>query len=189
VLADAVELTGLAAKYAELATLRRERALGHEVPPKRVFRELAARFPGALWELDRLPLEEIERRGELLLAASAGGTRAPWMDWLDAYHALFRGALAVKARLRARKVLAAGEASELAAVASRAARLPLDAHFVEAVARPPAGRLAAVVWGVMEARFGESSEAMRGALFPGRVERTALPLGPGDAIVRAWTRG
>lgn len=132
-----------------------------------MFRALAAEFPGALWELDRLPLEELDQRRERLVAAASGGPRAPWMDWLFAYHALFRGALAVKARLRARRSLHEGEAGELAAVASRAARVSLDAGFIEAIARPPAGRLAAVVWAWMAARFGESREGMGRALFPG----------------------
>lgn len=166
-LADPEELQRLAAKYAELITLRRERALGHELPPKRVFRELAGEFPGALWELDRLPLEALELRSAALRAASEGGPRAAWMDWLFAYHALFRGALAVKARLRARRSLHAGEASELAKVATRAARLPLGPGFVEASARPPGGRLAEVVWAAMEEHFAERAEVMRGVLFPG----------------------
>src|SRR5688572_21818647 len=53
----AADLARLAAKYETLATLRRERAAGAPLPGAAHFRALAREFPGALQELDTLPLE------------------------------------------------------------------------------------------------------------------------------------
>lgn len=168
-------MRSLAQKYAALVALRTARAAGDDVPPKSVFRRLAAQFPGALWELDRLPLATLEERHHALEAAANGAPLAPWMGWLEAYHALFRGALAVKGRVGPRKELRDGELESLGLAAERAARRTLPRGFVAACVRPPGGRLADAVWSALEAETGEPKEALRLALFPSTRARRPLP--------------
>lgn len=74
-------------KYTEILALRDAHARGEDPPDVRMrMRALAARFPGALRELDRMPREVIVER----LAALARGERAPWMDAIDRYHRWLR---------------------------------------------------------------------------------------------------
>ena len=86
-------LSRLLHKYDTLAELRAARARGEPIPAKAVFKTLAEELPGALHELDRLPLPEIEARRDALRAALAGGPVLPWMTAMASYHALYRAAL------------------------------------------------------------------------------------------------
>lgn len=62
--------------------------------------DLAARFPGALRQLDRFPLDVIEGRLTSLEAAAAGTAPAPpWAAWEVAYHGRLRATLRVKRAL------------------------------------------------------------------------------------------
>lgn len=178
----APELLRLAAKYQALGELRRARARGEPIPDRQVFRALAAEFPGALHELDHLPLEEIDRRLVALTAAAAGGdaaegteqaARVGWMGWMDwmgwmwSYHALMRAALYVKIRVaRARPPPDEEEAAALARRAAAHAGIAVDEAFVRAVEAPPAGRLRRVVMARLAARFGVPEATLREALFP-----------------------
>jgi len=67
---QADDLVRLAAKYRTLARLRRERAAGADLPPPATFKVLAREFPGALQELDTLPLDLIDERAIELEAAA-----------------------------------------------------------------------------------------------------------------------
>jgi hypothetical protein len=84
------------------------------------------------------------------------------MEWIAGYHALMRGALAIRAPD------AGHDARALATVASRAAALPIDEAFVSAVLAPPEGRLGIVVFRALAARFGVPAPAIAAALFPVR---------------------
>src|SRR5262249_43294414 len=159
-------LERLAHKYRVLAALRRAKACGQPEPPRSVFRELAREFPGALSELDRLPLDEIDGRARALDDARAGGDVAPWMRWMIRHGALFRAALHVKARLAGVHEVDDALAKELAAEASQEAASPLDEAFVRSVARPPAGRIARVVLARLAAELNESEATIRSALRP-----------------------
>jgi hypothetical protein len=98
---DLAALRALAAKYRELAALRRARERGEPPPEREVFRKLAAAHPGALYELDTLPLEEIERRAAGLEQAVTGaGPLEPWMRWMVRYHQLVREELGARRRRR-----------------------------------------------------------------------------------------
>jgi hypothetical protein len=66
------------------------------VPPRDVFRALAAEFPGCLRELDTLGAPEIGRRAAACAAAAAGGPSEPWMGWIAAYHELVAETLAAR---------------------------------------------------------------------------------------------
>lgn len=118
---DAARLRELAEKYATLAAMRRREAAG-ELPHENVFyQRLAARFPGALKELDRLPLDEIDRRVAALEVAAAGGGVAPWMVAVDAYHEALRALLAQKRRGEPIGAPGSGRCSVVAIAAERAA--------------------------------------------------------------------
>jgi hypothetical protein len=165
---DLEALEQLARKYRALGELRRARARGEAIPDKAVFRALAQEFPGALSELDNLPLDEIDRRGEALRAAHAGGPAERWMPWMHRYHALMRAALYVKIRVARAPDLAEAEAESLATKATAHARVPVGPDFVRAVKAPPAGRLKPLVLERLSAAFGAPSGEIRDALFPRR---------------------
>jgi hypothetical protein len=222
------ELDGLRRKYDALADLRKRREAGEGVAPRRELLALAREFPGALRELDTLPLEEIERRRVALAAPRAEEAPEPWMTWMIAYHATMRAALYIKARLagpraahdertsrdantpphdqlasRGQTLAARHEAttkdSELTASdsehaqredsralstknselpdelvqrliedAARHTHLPIDDHFVRAVAKPPARRVNAAVFERLGRDFAVEPDAMWQALFPTR---------------------
>jgi hypothetical protein len=171
------DLERLAQKYKTLGELRRARARGEPIPERAVFQELAAAFPGALTELDTLPLDEIDRRADLLERASAdGATTEPWMEWLHAYHALLRAALFIRKRtLRARVVdgqkqdkIDPALATKLAEEASARAGARVDEAFVQAITRPQGGRILTVVYERLSAIYGAPPAAIKGALFPKR---------------------
>ena len=165
---DPAALARLAGKYRTLGALRRDRARGEPIPERAVFKALAGEFPGALNELDNLPLEEIDRRLAALTQAAAGAPAEPWMAWMIAYHALMRAALYLKIRVAGAPSLSADQAAALAVKASAHARVDVGEAFVLAVRRPPEGRLNRVVYAELEARLGAPADAIRRALFPRR---------------------
>lgn len=121
------ELAELSEKYDLLLALRRARERGEPIPDRRVFRELASRFPGALRELDRMPMATLERRAAELAEVRAGQAPRPWMAVVASYHELIRFALAHRGR--------------------HAASPPTggDREFLEGLARPPSGRVVPLV--------------------------------------------
>lgn len=161
-------LARLLHKYETLGELRRARARGEPIPDKGVFRAFAEEFPGALYELDRLPIEDIDARREALAAALAGGPAAAWMSAMAAYHALYRAALFVKGRVGKGRDPGPEEASSLARAASRHAAVEVGIGFVHAVARPAAGRIGAAVIAEVAAREAVPEAALVTMLFPTR---------------------
>jgi hypothetical protein len=166
--ADPAALARLGEKYRALGALRRDRARGGPIPERAVFKALAGEFPGALNELDNLPLEEIDRRLAALTGAAEGAPAEPWMAWMIGYHALMRAALYLKIRVARSSSLSADQAAALAVKASAHARVEVGEAFVRAVRCPPEGRLNRVVYAELEARLGAPADAIRRALFPGR---------------------
>lgn len=125
----------LVAKYEEILRLRRAAPTESAAEARPALRALAREFPGALRELDALPMEEIEARLAALRALAAGGREAPWMRVLESYHRHFRGALALKG------AIARGPLDAATLDAAAASWLPERA----AVHRPPGGRLGPLV--------------------------------------------
>lgn len=125
---DASRLRALSEKYATLAAMRRREADG--LPPREnaFYQALAARFPGALKELDRLPLDEIDRRrAELDLAAGGEVSVACWMTAVSAYHdALLELLHERRARRRGEAGAACSVVAVAAARASEAAGIPIE---------------------------------------------------------------
>ncbi len=165
---DRDDIERLALKYRRLGELRRARARGEPIPERAVFRALAGEFPGALSELDNLPLEVIDGRRAALERAAEGEAAAPWMGWMIDYHALMRAALYLKIRLARLADLPGDQAEALAARASAHARVPVGAAFVAAVRSPPAGRITRVVHAEIALRHGAPEEEIRRSLFPAR---------------------
>ncbi len=161
-----VAIARLAHKYARLLALRRARAAGEPIPERAVFRELAREFPGALYELDTLPLDALEARVAETERAAQGDEPASWMRWMSGYHALFRAALFVKARTRSKAELGAARAEELASLASQHAGRDVDAAFARAAASPPGGRLQAVVLAELAAEANAPASVVKKAIFP-----------------------
>jgi len=166
------ELAQLARKYRTLGELRRSQHQLTAAKARAPLGDLAREFPGALRELDVLPLDEIDRRAEQLEAAAVAGASEPWMEWLFAYHAVMRAALHVKRSLAGSRRVDDRRAFELAQSAARATGYRCDVAFVQAVARPRAGRLSVVVFERVEAELGVRPGSIWQALFP---ERHPLP--------------
>jgi hypothetical protein len=163
------DLIALARKYRALAELRR--AQHHVVDEDDVrvpLRQLAREFPGALRELDSLPLDEIDRRVEQLELAAGRGPVEPWMEWMHRYHSTMRAALHIKRRLAGRRSLSEIAALDIAIEVRRAFGVACDPDFVRAVARPPEGRINVLVFRRLAEDFGAEPRALWLALFPER---------------------
>jgi hypothetical protein len=132
------EIAALSEKYRLLVELRRARERGEPPPPRAVFRDLASRFPGALRELDRMPMATLERRIAELADASSGGATREWMAAHAGYHELLRFALAHKlarAHGRAPPVMAPPQAA--------------DREFLEQLRAAPGGRMVPLARGAI----------------------------------------
>jgi hypothetical protein len=137
----------LTRKYAELLALRAEPLSAEQARPR--LRALAREFPGALRELDALPMAELERRHRASAAAAQTGTAGePWMLWMIAYHDALRVALTHKRR--------AASARSPQASSARAVREP--GHL--------RGKLSRQVAAELEERFGIERGVLLATLFP-----------------------
>ncbi len=169
--AISLELIG---KYEEIRRLRSETT---GAPPTLALRALAARFPGALRELDELALTEVERRLAHLEALAEGRASAAeaWVAPVSLYHRRLREALAAKHWLRGRRALTPAERQDF--VVSQGAETAFWAPELERLARPPTGRLTDVVLDRVALELGLSVEALGLVLFgrPGapRAQRRA----------------
>jgi hypothetical protein len=139
---DQGELDALSAKLSELLALR---ALGDADPPADRLRALAARFPGALRELDRTPVAVLTERLEALRAARISGEAPDWARSTSRYH----GWLRVGLRMRA-----ASARTEAAAILWASTYVPvfpgdptrerLRPEVLGRLVAPPSGRLVRV---------------------------------------------
>jgi hypothetical protein len=134
---------GLRDKYREMLALRVEHARGDAEDPRPRMRSLARSFPGALRELDELPLERIEQRlRELDDALAAGAPFPQWIALQVGYHAWMRAALRVKRLSRGRRGAELDAVlRELAALDADPSEPQLDRAAVALVLDPPGGRL------------------------------------------------
>jgi hypothetical protein len=163
------EVQAQAEKYRRLVALA-DAAPGRTEGRRAAMRAIAARFPGALREWDRVPMAELSRRreaAEALLAASARGdgtARAalaePALLWLRCAIGVQRGLVEA---LAARRLLADGATFDEAA---RAIGVPRGR--VESFAHPPAGRLSRMAIEETAQAEGITVEALEHALFGDR---------------------
>jgi hypothetical protein len=140
---------------------------------------LAARFPGALRELDDLEMSEIQRRiGGLSAVLAGAGEVEPWMEAIALFHRFARGALWAKRWLNGRRSVS-GELEMAYAADAETLDLSGDALSwrteLAAVASPPTGRLTRLVYARMGQELGVTeAEARRRAFGSPRKERAQL---------------
>jgi hypothetical protein len=153
----------LEAKYREMLRLRaaveggdaqRDRDSDDEAAARRA---LAARFPGALRELDELPTEEIRAR----VAALASDVEPEWAFAVWRYHELTRAALAAKRWLAGARNASAN---------ANAGEPPDDALLfrddLARIARPPHGRLSVLVFERLARELSLTPAEARARVFP-----------------------
>jgi hypothetical protein len=152
------DLRALRDKYERMLRLRQlhDRAQNEadfvEPDPREEMASLARAFPGALREIDELPIEVIRTRiDELANAERDSASVASWMKVHARFHALARGALAAKRWLEGRVLTPALDAEFASAIATG----PIAAEAEEAtewighlaeVAKPPRGRVMDLVY-------------------------------------------
>jgi hypothetical protein len=168
----------LHAKYTEMLRLRLAHQEDDEPDPRRDMAKLASRFPGALREIDELPLDVIEARIEALSA----GRVEPWMEPVAMFHRLTRGALCAKRWLRGRKEL---DDEERLAFDRESTTLcyPEEARAwradLERLASPPRGRVTDLVFEKIAAALGTSVERARELVWAESSGRRGRRLGLG----------
>ena len=166
-------LVDLRGKYVEMLRLRVAHDSRIEEDPRRDMAKLASRFPGALREMDELPLAEIHARIDALLSAEREPSKcAPWMDAVAMFHELLRGALCAKRWLSGRAP--AGDDETRAAFEGDSPTLCYSieavawAHDLPRVATPPRGRLTELVYERISASLGITVAEARALVFPRR---------------------
>jgi hypothetical protein len=166
------DLRALRDKYERILRLRELSARARREPgfaepdPRAAMAELARAFPGALRELDELPLATIHERLEALTAADDGAAPvAAWMTAQARFHALARGALAVKRWLAGRPLT-----PDLEASFARAKLAEVDAwrSSIGAIARPPRGRVLDLVYARLAEELGIDVASARALVVPPR---------------------
>jgi hypothetical protein len=164
-------LSALQLKYQTLIALRHDAATQQRAAPRAQLAALAAAFPGALRELDQLPMSCLEER--LRALDSALGERAEpasWM-WLQVdYHGFMRAVLRIRRQSRGRPSLIENAQSELAALAYEPADDEPPVHRFEladlrAIRSPPRGRLNPWVLEQVARDHGVTPESVQEALF------------------------
>lgn len=155
----------LARKYATMLALREAHDRGEGVAPNSTLRALAGEFPGALHEIDRLPMELLRQRADATERARHDPAAiAPWMDRVIAWHCLLAATLRAKRDART----ATGDADALAATLTEESGVAVDVGFARALASPSRGRVVPLVMGAVAAHFAEDVAAVRATLFPWR---------------------
>ncbi len=161
---EALEAKGILKFSGESGIQRRE-----------VSKQLAAQFPGALKELDRLHSGVLEKKLEHLEECDSGDASLPlWAKISFNYHQLLREALAVKAWLARRKLDLDVEENQLDAFVALEGELYDSANWPEScrgenllqqIMNPPGGRLSQLVWEVLEECFDLSTREMQALTF------------------------
>jgi len=161
-------------KYAEMLRMRREDlASGGAHDPKQDMRALARRFPGALREIDELPLEEIEARVAAREGVVAGRAEPPeWAIYFVDYHGWMRAALRIKLLCRG----CAGTEAAVERVRADYTAEPdepppdraCDPAVVAAIVRPAGGRLNPWIFARIAEAHGVTPDHVRDTLFPPR---------------------
>ncbi len=159
-------------KYREIKRLRDADAAGVIADPRREMAALAQRFPGALRELDELPMDQIEARLFALeqLDDSAHAQAVPqWVRLQIGYHGCMRAVLRIKRMAADVGDDAAALLHALSLQYEPAADEPPLASFdraaVDAILRPDGGRLNPWVYARVAAACGVEPDDVRRALF------------------------
>lgn len=169
------EFEALRMKYAEIRSLRLAELPIARARPRLV--RLAREFPGALRELDALPMETIEERLAALERALLDASEvAPWMPAQSAYHALSRGALRAKRWLAGEKVVDDALRERFVSFATkqrahprRVQELLAWADDLSALATPPDGRISRAVLAKAALRLEITVAEARALVLPMRM--------------------
>lgn len=169
------DLRALRDKYEQMLCLRQLHARAKDEPdfvepdPRPAMAALARRYPGALREVDELPLDVIEARIAELDAAQRDPSRiASWMKAQAGFHRLARGALAVKRWLAGRTPtpeIDEAFANALLTMPEREDAMSW-ADDLAAVAKPPRGRVMDLVYARLAHELGVDVTAAREAVLP-----------------------
>lgn len=155
-------ISALRDKYERMLTLREAHLRPDEPDPRAEMQALAAAFPGALRDLDRLPLVEIGHRIEALRVAEDEPARVEgWMIAEHTFHRYARGALAVKRWLSEN---AADEAAFRRALPQLAPEAGLFATDLEEIASPLRGRVMDLVYARAAGELGITERELRALL-------------------------
>lgn len=154
----------LGEKYREMWAMRVAHAEGSDSDVRARMRALAARFPGALREIDTLPIDVIERR----IAVLEAGARPAWAQTLVAYHGWMRVVLRIK-REHGRDAHPSTVIEWLRAHHRPSPDEPsleeLDVETITALLRPPSGRITNWVLERIARARGLTVEAASAQLF------------------------
>jgi hypothetical protein len=166
---NAETVRALRDKYREIKRLRDAAAAGLIADPRSAMAALAQRFPGALRELDELPMEQIDTRLLALEQLSESAHAVPeWVRLQIGYHGCMRAVLRIK-RMAADARDAASLLHMLALEYVPAADEPSLASFdraaVDAIMRPDGGRLNPWVYARVALACGVEPDAVHRALF------------------------
>ena len=163
---DRETLQDLREKYAEMLRLRDLDAAGDTADPRPAMRALAARFPGALREIDELPRETLASRlAEIERALIDPSARAGWMIAIARYHGRLRLAL------RIRRAIGAARTIEAARALGDPEIDALDDASLAAIVRPPSGRLNRAVLAIVAAELGTSAREIERLLVSRRAQK------------------
>ncbi len=136
--------------------MRHERAKsepGYDEPdPQSELSALAARFPGALREIDALARAERDP-----------SRIAPWMIAQSVFHELARSALDAKRWLGGRRAVTPDMKEDLRRTGAAAVAWADD---LDAIARPPRGRILDLVYARAAERLGITEREVRELVFP-----------------------
>lgn len=163
-MSDLNHLRELRLKYLTMRAMR----TATTIAPRDELRAFSQRWPGALAEIDRIPMTLIEQRIAELDRAIEGSSREPPPMWARAWiltHRRLRGALAIKLWLKGRRTLDDDETRLLAQ-----AQFPPESELYRArldeVASPPEGRVMELVLRDVAAELGLESHTMLALLMP-----------------------
>jgi hypothetical protein len=171
------DLRALRDKYERMLRLRELHARAKAQPaftepdPRGPMADLARSYPGALREIDELPIVVIRARIADLTAAENDASRITmWMTAQSRFHALARGALATKRWLEGRPLT-----PELRREFEGWVRTLPDGEDVQlwdgelaSIAAPPRGRLMTLVFARLARELGVEVATARAAVLPPR---------------------
>lgn len=179
---DLSDLRALRDKYERMLVLReahlraRSDASFVEPDPRPEMARLAEEYPGALREIDSLPLELIAGRIEALRIAELQPSHVEaWMTAQVTFHRYARGVLVTKRWLAGRKTITpALRAAFVRAVRTmpRGSEAELFADELDAIASPPRGRLMDLVHTKVARALDLTEAQARALVFRARSRRT-----------------
>jgi hypothetical protein len=138
------------AKYREMVRMREADLAEHPTDPRDDMRRLARRFPGALREIDQLPLDELRERLRAVERAAGGGDVPRWLEWCASYHRLLRAALDLRAQRPCED---------------------LPDELRSRLEKPAGGRLNPIVFAWIAERAGVTAHEVERAIFPGHPQK------------------